>query len=80
MAYSLTGYDYAYKQNINYGVFSTIENVNKAIDELVHYHIMKLADDDDDLTDSFLSNEGEIFRNSLNIIKNGDIDKLIYPN
>ena len=79
MAYSLTGYDYAYKQNINYGVFSTIENVNKAIDELVDYHIKKLADDDD-LNDDFLINEGELFRNSLNIIKNGDIDKLIYPN
>jgi hypothetical protein len=80
MAYSLTGYDYAYKQNINYGVFSTIENVNKAIDELVDYHIKKLADDDDDLNDDFLNNERELFRNSLNIIKNGDIDKLIYPN
>jgi hypothetical protein len=54
--------------------------VNKAIDELVHYHITKLNEDEDDMDDPFLINEGEIFRKSLNIIKNGDIDKLIYPN
>jgi hypothetical protein len=79
MAYSLTGYS-AYNETINYGVFSSIETVNKAIDELVHYHITKINEDEDDMDDPFLINEGEIFRKSLNIIKNGDIDKLIYPN
>jgi hypothetical protein len=86
MSYSLIGYDYAYDMTISYGVFSSIENVNKAMEELVFNHVTKISESEDficdksDLDDRLLKEEERIFRKTLHIIKNGEMDKLIYPN
>ena len=85
MSYSLIGYDYAYDMTVSYGVFSSMENVNKAMEELVLNHVNKIAESEDficdksALDDRLLKEEERIFRKTLHVIKNGDIDKLVYP-
>jgi hypothetical protein len=85
-SYSLIGYDHTYDMTINYGIFSSRENVNKAIEELVRKHLKDIADSDwykSDKNmlyyDEDLMEEEEKFRNTLHIIKNGEMDKLMSP-
>jgi hypothetical protein len=83
--YSLIGYDYAYDIVMSYGVFSSMENVKKAIEELVLNHINKIAESEDFihdksvLDDHLLNEEEQIFRKTLHIIMNGEMDKLTQP-
>ena len=86
-SYSLIGYDSTFDMTISYGIFSSMENVNKAIEELVHKHLNEIAESDwykDDKNvlykDEDLMEAEEKFRNTFHIIKNGEMDKLIYPN
>ena len=84
-SYSLIGYDHTYDMTISYGIFSSMENVNKAIEELVRKHLDDIAESDwfkcdkDVLDDHVLMEAEEVFRKTLHIIKNGEMDKLIYP-
>jgi hypothetical protein len=86
MSYTLIGYDSTFDMTISYGIFSSRENVNKAIEELVRKHLNEIAESDwykDDKNvlhkDEDLMEAEETFRNTFHIIKNGEMDKLIYP-
>ena len=85
MSYSLIGYDYAYDMTVSYGVFSSMENVNKAMEELVRNHVNNIAESEDficdtsGLDDCLLKEEERIFRKTLHVIKNGEMDKLMHP-
>ena len=83
-SYSLIGFDHTYDMTINYGIFSSRENVNKAIEELVRNRLNVIAESDWFKSDKNmlyyeedLMEEEENFRNTLHIIKNGEMDKLI---
>ena len=87
MSYTLIGYDHTYDMTISYGIFSSRENVNKAIEELVRKHLKDIAESDWFKCDkNVLVKEEDLleaeekFRNTFHIIKNGEMDKLIYPN
>jgi len=86
MSYSLIGYDHTFDLTISYGVFSSIENVKKAIEELVLNHVTKISKSDYFIYNTsvfdgdVLMEEEQMFRKTLHIIKNGEMDKLIYPN
>ena len=84
--YSLIGYDSTFDMTISYGIFSSRENVNKAIEELVRKHLNEITESDwykDDKNvlykEEDLMEAEETFRNTFHIIKNGEMDKLIYP-
>jgi hypothetical protein len=86
MSYTLIGYDSTFDMTLNYGIFSSSENVNKAIEELVRKHLNDITESDwykDDKNvlykDEDLMEAEETFRNTFHIIKNGEMDKLIYP-
>jgi hypothetical protein len=71
---------------ISYGIFSSRENVNNAIETLVRNHLNDIAESDwykDDKNilyyEEDLMEEEENFRNTLHIIKNGEMDKLMSP-
>jgi hypothetical protein len=83
MSYTLVGYDYAYDMMNSYGVFSSMENANNAMEELIRKHLNDIAESEDficdksELDDNLLAEEERIFRKTLHIIKNGDMDKLM---
>jgi hypothetical protein len=85
MSYTLIGYDCTFDMAISYGVFSSMENAKKSMEELVLYHINKITESEyficgkTVLDQHVLMEEELIFRKTLHIITNGDIDKLIYP-
>ena len=86
MSYTLIGYDHTYDMTISYGIFSSRENLNKAIEELVRKHLDDIADSDwykcDKnvlYKDEDLMEAEETFRNTFHIIKNGEMDKLMQP-